>query len=159
MEWMSINTGDPDKRTYHLVEDGRTQLVLKYNMLQQSIRLSGHDRHQVYYMESVNRWNTRMLFRNVYGVEVGRCSYSNRQGHGRIAIEPVSLQFALVEKARSSVILYKHDRNKPFMVCDMPEVHKQQPVQLDNLERICMLLGLGWYCSLFFNNTTAQYQF
>src|SRR5262245_28176068 len=139
MEWIPINTGDSDKRTYHLVEDGVIQSVLKYNMLQQSIRLSSKDRHQVFHLESINRWNSRMLFKNVYGVEVGRCSYSNRQQHGRIAIEPVSLQFALVEKARLFVILYKQDRDRPFMVCDMPENNKKQPIELDNLESICLL--------------------
>ena len=140
------------------MDDDAIQMVLKYNLLQQSIRISCRGRHQVFFMESGSNWNNRMVFKNVYGVEVGKFTFSNRQQTGRIEVEQVSLQTKVIEKDRSSVTLFGKDR-QPLIVCFLPEGIKEQPVQIDNLEKACLFLGLCVYCSLFFNNPTAQYQF
>jgi hypothetical protein len=159
MEWISINSGAPDMRRYHLVKDQGIQMVLKYNLLQQSIRISCGGRHQVFFMESASNWNNRMLFKNVYGIEVGKFTFSNRHHSGRIEIEQVSLQCKVMEKDRLTVSLYETNKQQPVMSCHLPEGIKEQTVQIDNLERACLFLGLCVYCSLFFNNPTAQYQF
>jgi hypothetical protein len=137
-------------------------MTLKYNLLQQSIRISCGGRHQVFFMESASNWNNRMLFKNVYGIEVGKFTFSNRHNSGHIEVEQVSLQCQVMEKDRSTVTLYeKSKKSKPqrVMTCHLPEGIKEQSVQIDNLERACLFLGLCVYCSLFFNNPTAQYQF
>lgn len=159
MEWINIVTGDPGLKKYHLVKDGVVQMVLKYHLLQQSVRISHKGKHEVFFMESTGNRNNRMVFKNVYGIEVGRFSYANRNHSGRIHLEQIELQYTVIDKARSSVVLYKQSKQQPLVVCHLPQDSRRQPVQIDNLERACLFTGLCWYCSLFFNNTTAQYQF
>jgi hypothetical protein len=145
MEWISINTVDPEMKKYHLLREDDVQVVLKYNFLQQSIRMSGRGKQQVFFMESGSAWNNRMVFKSVYGIEVGRFIFSNRGHSGRIQIEDTALQFSIVEGDVLSVILYEQDKHKPLLVCRLPEGGKEQPVPIDNLERACLFLGLCWY--------------
>jgi hypothetical protein len=145
MEWISINTVDPEMKKYHLFKDDDVQVVLKYNLLQQSIRMSGRGKQQVFFMESGSMWNNRMVFKNAYGIEVGRFLFNNRTHAGRIQIEGTALQIAMVENDSISVILYEHDKHNPLLECRLPEGRKEQTVPIDNLERACLFLGLCWY--------------
>jgi len=142
MEWISINTIDPEMKKYHLLQDDGVQVVLKYNLLQQSIRMSWNGKKQVFFIESGNAWNNRMLVRNAYGIEVGSFLFNNRSRNGRILMEGTVWKIAL---SGSEASLYAPGKQQPVLVCRLPEGNQQQPVQVDNLERASLLLGLCCY--------------
>jgi hypothetical protein len=141
MKWLSVNYPSPSVHKYQLAEGTSEKLVLKYNLEQQSARVSNSDSQRLFFFEKVGGlWNNRINVKNEYGVEIGRLVFDKNYRAGVVEIENKKYHYRV---ENSSIILYEHDLSMPNMTCDFALTNGNDPA----VEYTCLLLGLCWYLS------------
>jgi len=53
MKWVLVNHASPSVQKYHLVDGVEKKAELKYNLLQQSVRVSNDDSQRVFFLSEV----------------------------------------------------------------------------------------------------------
>jgi hypothetical protein len=100
MKWTIVSNTSSDIKEYHLVQDERTLVVMKYSPEQQTVRITHEGDRLVFFMEN-GGYSNRVIFKNVYGVDLGKYSYNNRSHNGRLEINNDVLNRSLWLYARS----------------------------------------------------------
>jgi hypothetical protein len=165
MKWISLSKSNADVRVFNMVEANKVKEVLKYNPLQQSLRLSSIERQRVFFIQQAGFRHNHFIFKNEYGFDTGRIFVDTaNDDSGIIEYEQTKMQYALVYNPSLEMVIYEADGLTPMAVCELQQENNRQiAFSLNNKETFfgyaCLLWGLCWYtCSTAGNETTADYK-
>lgn len=119
MKWNLISNTTSDIREYHLVKDERTIVIMKYSPEQQTVRITHEGDRLVFFMEG--SFANRVVFKSVYGVDLGKYSYNDRNHNGRLEINNDVFDYNIVEANQSKLIVHRHNKQEPMAVCQIPD--------------------------------------
>ena len=151
MKWISLNTLPAAVRLYHLSEDNKVKETLRYNPLQQSIRLSNSTTQRVFFIEQSGFRNNHFIFKNEYGFETGRIYVDTLNNNdGMVEFGEFKMQYALFNNPVSEMVIYQPDGLTPRFVCDLQQEGDGKIIFGENNKAIifgyaCLLWGLCWY--------------
>lgn len=137
MKWVMVKHASPSVQKYHLLEGVSKKAVLKYNLLQQSVRVSNDDTQRVFFLERSGFWNNKTIFKNEYGLEIGKMSFE--KGFHAGAIEVDGNKYHYVTDDNQQLVIYD-DLSHPILTCDLSAAGYKPDQDLSSL-----LLGLCWY--------------
>jgi hypothetical protein len=120
MKWTLVSNTSSDIKEYHLVQDERTVVVMKYSPEQQTVRITHEGDRLVFFMENGGYAN-RVIFKNVYGVDLGKYSYNNRSHNGRLEINNDVFEYNIVDAGQPKLIVHRHNKQEPMAVCQIPD--------------------------------------
>jgi hypothetical protein len=146
MKWVYVNQPSAYIRKYQLTEGDDTKLVIKYNLDQQSVRLSSEETHRLFFVDKPGLWHNKTILKNEYGVEIGRLSIDKVHGTGIIEMEGRKYNYTL--QNNSQLVIFEHSVSMPLAVCDMtaaPSFGSLAATKYSNEEYACFLLGICWY--------------
>ena len=146
MKWVYVNQPSVYIRKYQLTEGDKSKLVIKYNLDQQSVRISSEENHRLFFIDKTGLWHNRTILKNEYGVEIGRLAIDKVHGTGIIEIEGKKYYYTLQND--SQLVVFEHTVNMPLAVCDMtaaPSFASLSGNKYSNEEYACFLLGICWY--------------
>ena len=119
MKWTLVSNTSSDIREYHLIKDERTLVVMKYSPEQQTVRITHEGDRLVFFMENGGYAN-RVIFKNVYGVDLGKYSYNNRNHNGRLEINNDVFDYNIADANQPRLIVHRHNNQEPMAVCQIP---------------------------------------
>ena len=144
MKWTLISNASTGIKEYHLVQDGHILVVMKYSEEQQSIRITLEEDHLVFFVEDAGYTN-RIIFQNVYGVELGKFSHNNRNHSGRLQINNEIYDYHMVDGSQPKLIIHQHNKQEPLAVCQIPAI----PIRQSSLhEQAGIVLSMCWYAAM-----------
>jgi len=146
MKWVYVNQPSVYIRKYQLTEGDNTKLVIKYNLDQQSVRISSEENHRLFFIDKTGLWHNKTILKNEYGVEIGRLAIDKVHGTGIIEIEGKKYYYTL--QNNSQLVVFEHTVTMPLAVCDMAEAPSFASLSANkysNEEYACFLLGICWY--------------
>ena len=121
MKWILISNVSTGIKEYHLIQDGLVLVVMKYSQEQQSVRITYKDEHLVFFMENIGYAN-RIVFKNAYGVDLGKFSHHNHNNTGRLEINNAVYDYNMVEGSQPKLIIHQHNKQEPLAVCQIPAI-------------------------------------
>jgi hypothetical protein len=125
MKWTLISNASTGIREYHLLQDSKVLIILKCSLEQQSIRMHFGEEHLVYFMENAG-YAHRIIFKNAYGVDMGRCTHNTRNNTGRLQINNEWFDYSIVDNNQPKLIIHQHNQQQPLAVCQLPEFSIQE---------------------------------
>jgi hypothetical protein len=144
MKWILISNTSPGIKEYHLLQDDKVLIVLKCSLEQLSIRIHFEEEHLVYFMEDAG-FAGRIIFKNAYGVDLGRFSHNNRNNTGRLHINDDIFDYNIVDNNQPKLIINQHNQQQPLAVCQIPETLKRESAWY---EQAGIVLSICQYSSL-----------
>jgi hypothetical protein len=120
MKWTLIGNTASDIREYHLIQDGHTLVVMKYSPEQQTVRIAHEGERLVFFMENAG-YAHRVIFKNVYGVGLGKFSHNSRNNLGRLEIDKEIFDYNIVDGSLAKLIVHQHNRQEPLAICQIPD--------------------------------------
>ena len=150
MKWITVNHPSTSIQRLQLTDGHSTKVVLKYNHLQQSARISSEEKQRLFFIEKTGGiWNHKFVFKNEYGVVVGWYTFEKSYNHsGNIEIGGKKYHYAIRHKPSSELVIYEHDISLPLVVCDLalPPTDQNNSSEITDQEfDACLLLGSCWY--------------
>jgi len=150
MKWITVNYPSASVQKYQLVDDNITKVILKYNQQQQTARISCEEKQRLFFIEKAGGlWNNKFVFKNEYGVELGRFTFDKSYSHtGNIEIEGRKYHYAIRNK---ELVIYDRNISSPIVICDLASSFDSPSISLTNNKDgehehdACLLLGLCWY--------------
>jgi hypothetical protein len=139
MKWIMVKHASPSVQKYHLVEGSANKAVLKYNMLQQSVRVSNDTTQRVFFLERTGFWNNKTIFKNEYGLEIGKMSFEKGFHAGTIEVDSAKYHYVIQDAPAQTLVIYD-DLSTPILTCDLSGAGYKPDQDLSSL-----LLGLCWY--------------
>lgn len=158
MKWVHVNQPSAYIKKYHLTEGDDTKLVLKYNLDQQSVRISSEETHRLFFIDKTGLWHNKTILKNEYGVEIGRLSFDKAHGTGVIEMEGKKYYYTFQNNAQ--LVIFEQAVSLPIAVCDLasaPSFTSLATNKYSTEESACFLLGICWY--LFPLTTTEQLEY
>jgi len=151
MQWILIGSSPGNVHEYHLLEADKVKLILKYNPSQQSARIFFDGKQRLVYLEKSGFWNHGFVFKNEYGVQLGKISFEkwHNQHSGIIEIEGKKYQHLRSNNKRPELVIFEKDVQHPLLTCqfnssnegaDLPLPYYQQ----DEQEYTGLMVGLCW---------------
>ena len=150
MKWVFVNQSSSSIKKYQLTEGNETKLVLKYNLEQQSVRITSDESHRLFFINRTGLWHNKTILKNEYGVEIGRLSFDKMHHIGVIEIEGKKYHYIFEDNKQKQLVVFEHSVSLPLAVCDLTLAPSFTSLQIDkysNEECACLLLGLCWYLS------------
>lgn len=139
MKWILVKHASPSVQKYHLIEGAARKAELKYNLLQQSVRVSNDNTQRVFFMEKTGFWNNRTIFKNEYGVEIGRMSFEKGFHAGHIEVDGNKFHYVIQDAPLQELVIYD-ELSQPVLTCDLSSSEFKPDQDLSSL-----VLGLCWY--------------
>ena len=151
MQWILIGSSPGNVHEYHLLEAGKLKLVLKYNPSQQSARIFFDDKQRLVFLERSGFWNPSTVFKNEYGIQLGKVTYEkwHSQHSGIIEIEGKKYHHIRSNNNRPELVIYEKDFQHPLLTCKLNTGDTNFDVsglyyQRDEQEYTGLLVGLCW---------------
>jgi len=150
MKWITVNYPSASLQKYQLVDNNATKVVLKYNPLQQSVRISSDEKQRLFFIEKTGGiWNNKFVFKNEYGVVIGRFTFDKSYNHaGHVEMDGQKYHYSIRNSPVPELLIYEHDVAFPLVHCDLITIAKEPLTHnraADEEYEACLLLGLGWY--------------
>lgn len=148
MKWVNVSQPAAAIKKYQLTENDETKLVLKYNLEQQSVRLSSEETHRCFFINKTGLWHNKTILQNEYGVEVGRLSFDKMHQTGILEMEGKKYHYTFQNNTSLQLVVFEHTVSLPLAVCDLSSAPSFTSLAADkysNEECACFLLGLCWY--------------
>src|SRR5438552_1537240 len=120
MQWKLIKAFEEGLKEYHLVKDANDIILLKYNSLQQSVRITSKGEHLSFFMERTGFPGTRIIFKNGYGIELGKCTFNRRHDNGHTETDNRLYRYIISGTDPAKVTIYEQDEQQLLVVCDWP---------------------------------------
>lgn len=136
MKWVMVKHASPSVQKYHLVEGVSKKAVLKYNLLQQSVRVSNDDTQRVFFLERTGFWNNKTIFKNEYGLEIGKMSFEKGFHAGALEVDGKKYHYVIQD---NELVIYD-ELSQPVLTCDLSSSGYKADQDLSSL-----VLGLCWY--------------
>jgi hypothetical protein len=148
MKWIPVLHTSASVQKYALADGVANKVELKYHEDQQSIRIGSEKQQRLFFIERAGLWNNKIIFKNEYGVEVGKLSLAYSYS-GHIELEHRKYHYIIRHTPSPELVLYENSPSNPLAVCDLPSADEQTTVsrQLKDAgsEYACLLLALFWY--------------
>jgi len=119
MKWVQINNKRNLLQEYHLTDNGDTRVVVKYNPVQQSARVTVGDMHRLFFIEHTGSFTGKYLFKNEYGMEVGWMSNDKRGNEGSITIESQQYIFKIDNNPPATLTIYDSSKQQALAGCGL----------------------------------------
>ena len=139
MKWVMVKHASPSVQKYHLLEGVSTKVVLKYNLLQQSVRVSNDDTQRVFFLERSGFWNNKTIFKNEYGLEIGKMSFEKGFHSGTIEVDHNKFNY-IIQDNPSQQLVISDDQGNAILTCDLSASGYKPEQDLSSL-----VLGLCWF--------------
>jgi hypothetical protein len=139
MKWVMVKHASPSVQKYHLVEGASQKAVLKYNLLQQSVRVSNDDTQRVFFLERSGFWNNKTIFKNEYGLEIGKMSFEKGFHAGTLEVDGNKYHYVIQNNESQELVIYD-ELSRPILSCELSAAGYKPDQDLSSL-----LLGLYWY--------------
>jgi hypothetical protein len=144
MKWNLISNDATDIKEYQLTQDSLVLVKMKYSPEQQSLRITLDEDHLVFFVEDAG-YAHRILFKNVYGVDLGKFSHNNRNHSGRVEINNEIFDYHMVAGSQPKLIVHQHNKQEPLAVCQIPAI----PTRQSSLhEPAGMVLSVCWFATM-----------
>src|SRR5882762_5514541 len=146
MKWISVNNPLASIKKYHLMRENAVELVLKYNPLQRSGRISRGGEQRVFFIEQTGFWGNKIIFENEYGVEIGKLFVDKTQHNaGSIEMAQQKYQYSLPDNKHTAIEIYDNNIVPAHFSCDLQLDERRDARSSVGEEYACLLLGLCWY--------------
>ncbi len=136
-----VKHASPSVQKYLLVDGSDRKAELKYNLLQKSVRVSNDDAQRVFFMEKTGFWNNKTIFKNEYGVEIGKMSNEKGFHAGHIEVDGNKFHYVVHDAPSQELVIYD-ELSQPILTCDLSASGYKQGQDLGGL-----VLGLCWYAN------------
>lgn len=140
MKWEPVKHASSLVSKYHLTEGTDIKLVLKHNLDQESVRISHDENQRLFFIEKTGFWNNKTLFKNEYGIEIGRLSIDRGYHAGTIEFQGQRYYYGVDQTMKNRLIIYKQNSSHPVISSDLPPANIEQ-------DFTCLVLGLCWQLS------------
>ncbi|MEO6730438.1 MAG: hypothetical protein ABIN01_04420 [Ferruginibacter sp.] len=152
MNWEVVSNTRSSLQEFRLIDNNVCKLVIKYNPLHQSARISSGTHHRLFYLESAGSLSGKTVFRNEYGTEIGTLLHDKFQPkEGSVVIDSKKYKYHLQNSPSPELIIYENDLQNPVATCSIPPNNSNQKffsISSEAIDNNCYLLGLSWYLSL-----------
>lgn len=150
MHWEVINNGRSSLKEYRLIDHNDCKVVIKYNPLHQSARITAGTHHRLFFLESAGSLSGKTIFKNEYGMEAGYLVHDKyHPKDGSVVIDAKKYQYQLHTATVPQLVIYENGMQQPLANC---EIHTTSQYGVSSgaeaIDHNCCLLGLCLYLSL-----------
>ena len=160
MHWEVINNDRSSLQEYRLIDNNDSKVVIKYNPLHHSARITSGNHHRLFFFESAGSLSGKTIFKNEYGMEVGSLVHDKyHPQEGALIINAKKYQYDLQVSATTRLVIYENASHQPIATCDIQigQHNFQQLPHSQAIDNNCCLLGLCWYLSLGVKDMEPEY--
>lgn len=161
MNWEIISNQHSSLQEYRLIDNSDCKMILKYNPLHKSARITSANNHRLFFLESTGAFGDRTIFRNEYGMEVGNLVFDKlRNKEGSIIMDEKKYHYQI---NNWELLVYKTDPGQPLISCTIntpaPASFGANPFanSLSAIDTSCIVIGLCWYLALQVNDGMREY--
>jgi hypothetical protein len=150
MKWEVISNEGSSLQEYRLIDNNDCKVVIKYNPLHQSARITSGIHHRLFFLESAGSLSGKTIFKNEYGMEVGNLVHDKfHPGDGSIMIDSKKYQYHLQNNPLSELVIYSNDHHGVVANCNIQSnINNTLSSRSTTTDNNCYLLGLCWYLFL-----------
>lgn len=151
MKWVLISSQQSLLQEFHLVENGNCRVIIKYNPVHGSARLSCEGNHRLFYIESTGALTGKYIFKNEYDMETGHMNYDKWFGkEGSVTIESKKYDYRIAGNSVPELIVYNANSAEALANCEVANDGYSIPSNGQNSSEAnhFLLLALCWYLFL-----------
>jgi hypothetical protein len=149
MEWEVITNERSSLNEYRLMDHDECKVVIKYNPLHQSARLTSGNDHRLFFIETTGG---KTVFKNEYGMEIGNLVQDKfHPTEGTLLLETKKYLYQIQGNSVPELAIYESSVVKKVATCSIPgsQGNFQNNFSASIRANInCFLLGLCWYLFL-----------
>ncbi|MEP7141252.1 MAG: hypothetical protein ABI707_00215 [Ferruginibacter sp.] len=163
MKWEVITNERSSLQEYRLIDNNACKVIIKYNPLHQSARITSGNNHRLFFLESAGSLSGKTIFRNEYGMEIGNLLHDKfHPKEGSLVIDTKKYLYQLHSDPLPELTIYENDLHKKVANCSLPTsktaTQNILSVSSQAIDNNCYLLGLCWYLFLpFAKENILQY--
>lgn len=142
MKWQTIKNERSLLQEFQLFDKSDCSVILKYNPLHHSVRLTSGNNHSLYFFETAGSLSGKTIIRTQYGMEVGfllHDKFHPQEGH--IVINKKKYQYK-ISSITSELLIFENNRQNLLTTCNLPIINDVIT------ESNCYLLGICWFLQL-----------
>lgn len=148
MNWEKILNDHTSLQEYRLTDDHNDTLILKYNPLHHSARVTYGYQHRLFYLEGMGSITGKILLKNEYGMETGSLVYDrSNTDKGTLVIDDIKSYFQVRD---GKLVIYDKETDQSITNCSLPvsDRNSWENLHTNNMSIPCYILGLCWYLCL-----------
>jgi len=142
MRWVLTSSPTAALEEYHLLDEDSCKLILKYNPLHRSVRISSGSFQRLFFIESAGVLTGKTIMRNEYGMEVGSVQldkFSNTDG--MVNIEEKKYHYHFQNNSSPELTIYNTNLKSPLISSKLIS-------SFNNISNNFLLMGLCWFLYL-----------
>ena len=153
MKWEVIDNQRSSLQEYRLIENDDCKLIIKYNPLHRSARITSGAIHRLFFFESAGSLSGKIIFKNEYGLETGNLLHDKfHPQEGSLAIDNKKYRYQLQNNSSFQLLIFQNGNPQPLATCSLPAnkttLQNAFSFNTEAIHNNCCLLGLCWYLSL-----------
>ena len=152
MKWLLVSNSSSALQEYHLIENDVCKVILKYNPLHHSARISCGKHHKLVFVETSGSLKLKTVFKNEYGLEIGSLLQDKWHNKGIVAIDSKKYNYQLQKNPLAELIIFDDNPSKPLVSCGLKPDNGITEISLSHntngIDNSFLLLGLCWYLFL-----------
>ncbi len=153
MKWELVSNHRTTLQEYHLVDNNECKVVLKYNPLHQSARVSCGNHQRLFFIESAGSLTAKMIFKNEYGMEIGNLHHDKWHiNEGSVTIDSKTFHYRIQSTPSTALLIYNDESHQPFINCELQTNKGNAAINYiadySPIDNSWLLLGLCWYLFL-----------
>lgn len=152
MKWVMVNNKSSLLQEYHLIKEGSTRVIVKYNPTQRSARITIGDKHRLFFIESAGSLSGKYIFKNEYGLEIGMMNNDKWGKEGSVIIESKKYTYKISNNPVAELSIYDAATKKPLASCGLATgingTSLSLSQQTNNADSNYLLLSLCWFLFL-----------
>jgi hypothetical protein len=150
MNWQVINNERSLLQEYRLVDNDDCKVVIKYNPLHQSARITSGNHHRLFFLQSAGSLSGKTIFKNEYGMEIGNLVHDKfHPKDGTVVIDTQKYQYQLQNNPSPRLVIFENNLHHQLASCSIqPNSNNTFSSNTDTIDNNCYLLGLCWYLFL-----------
>jgi hypothetical protein len=150
MIWEKIQNQHSPLQEYRLSGTEST-LILKYNPLHRSARITIENQHRLILLEGMNSITGKIIIRNQYDMQAGLLTYDKfNQNEGNIQLDGKRYIFNLATPGHLAV--YNKENGELLTDSVLSQPSDQLDGQYSPVDKACFIIGLCWKLSLQLRN-------
>lgn len=147
MNWKLVSNQKAAIQEYHLIDnDASCKLILKYNPLHRSARISCGVHNRLFFIEKAGQLSTKTFFKDQYGMDIGNLTtdkWSDKKG--TIVIDDTKYTYKVEGGPQPELTIYDANSTVVLMSCAVNNGTNSFAGTADNN---CLLLSLCWFLLL-----------
>ncbi|MGG9970835.1 hypothetical protein ACQ33O_03480 [Ferruginibacter sp. SUN002] len=152
MKWLLVSNASSTLHEYHLIENNECKVILKYNPLHHSARITCGKHHKLIFVETTGSLKLKTVFKNEYGLEVGSLHQDKWHNKGSVVIDDKKYNYQLQNNPLAELIIYNNNPSTPLVSCGLKPDNGATEISLSHntngIDNSFLLLGLCWYLFL-----------